>query len=171
MRTLLRTLDLVWPAGRPGLALASVASLVARLALALPFLRSGLTRWDGFLSLSPATSFLFANVFKLHLLGAEFDLPLPGLLAWVTACAEIALPVLLMAGLLTRAAALGLLVMTAVIQSIFPEGWMNFHLYWAALALALMSMGGGLVSLDALVVWCASRSRIASPRAAQPPGA
>ncbi len=36
--------------GRFGMA---VAPPVARVALALPFFRSGLTRWDGFLSISP----------------------------------------------------------------------------------------------------------------------
>src|SRR3546814_3806710 len=30
---------------------------VLRIALALPFFRSGLTRWDGFLSLSPAAAY------------------------------------------------------------------------------------------------------------------
>ena len=50
--------------------MAKAASLVAppllRVALALPFLRSGLTRWDGFLSLSAGTVFLFEEQFKLQ---------------------------------------------------------------------------------------------------------
>ncbi len=38
---------------------AFLAPPVMRIALALPFLRSGLTRWDGFLSLSAGTVYLF----------------------------------------------------------------------------------------------------------------
>ncbi|MCY1300874.1 hypothetical protein D9M70_504600 [compost metagenome] len=119
-----------------------------RLALALPFLRSGLTRWDGFLSLSVATQYLFEEQFKLHVFGGVYDLPAPDTLAVVVASAEILLPVLLLAGLATRLAALGLLCMTAVIQLVFPDGWMNFHLYWAALALAILALGPGWFSID-----------------------
>ncbi len=38
--------------------------------------------------------------------------------------------------------------MTGVIQLVFPDGWMNFHLYWAALALAVMALDPGALSLD-----------------------
>jgi putative oxidoreductase len=124
---------------------------VLRVALALPFLRSGLTRWDPFPTLSIGTQFLFEEQFKLHLFGALVDLPAPLVLAYVTAVAEILLPVLLILGLGTRFAALGLLVMTGVIQLIVPDGWVNFHLYWAGLALALLALGGGQVSLDGLL--------------------
>lgn len=126
---------------------------VLRVALALPFLRSGLTRWDPFPELSFATQYLFSDMFKLHLGGEPVALPAPMLLAYVTACAEIVLPLMLFAGLATRFAALGLLVMTAVIQLIVPDGWINFHLYWAALALAIMALGAGPLSLDALIAW------------------
>lgn len=128
---------------------AVLAPPVLRLALALPFLRSGLTRWDGVLSLNPATPFLFETSFRLHVFGGVYPLPLPDVLAWITALAEIILPGLLLLGLATRPAALGLLAMTGVIQLIFPEAWANFHLYWAALALALIALGGGGLSLDA----------------------
>jgi len=125
-----------------------VAPPVLRIALALPFFRSGLTRWDGFLSLSPGTLFLFEEQFKLHLFGAEYALPAPDQLALATALAEITLPILLIVGLGTRFAAFGLLIMTGVIQLVFPDGWMNFHLYWAALALGIMAGGPGIISLD-----------------------
>ena len=124
---------------------------VARVALALPFLRSGLTRWDPFPQLSVATEFLFSDIFKLHIGGAAYALPVPSVLAYVTACAEILLPLLLIAGRGTRFAALGLLLMTGVIQLVVPDGWMNFHLYWAGLALAIMALGGGPLSLDAWI--------------------
>jgi putative oxidoreductase len=124
---------------------------VIRVALALPFLRSGLTRWAPFPTLSPGTQFLFEEQFKLHVLGRLVDLPAPLALAYVTAVAEILLPLLLLVGLSTRFAALGLLLMTGVIQLIVPEGWANFHLYWAGLALALIALGAGPVSVDALI--------------------
>lgn len=131
-----------------GIVAVRLAPPVLRLALALPFLRSGLTRWDGFLSLSVATQYLFEEQFKLHILGGVYDLPAPDTLALLVAIAEILLPVLLLVGLATRLAALGLLVMTAVIQLVFPDGWMNFHLYWAASALAILALGPGRLSID-----------------------
>lgn len=128
-----------------------VAPPLLRLALALPFLRSGRTRWDGFLSLSPPTLFLFENQFKLHLFGAAYGFPAPDTVALLVAIAEITLPILLIVGLATRFAALALLVMTGVIQLVFPDGWANFHLYWASLAVAIMALGPGPLSLDRLI--------------------
>ncbi|RQU38960.1 DoxX family protein [Burkholderia cenocepacia] len=130
---------------------AVAAPPVARIALALPFLRSGLTRWDGWLALSPATTFLFEERFRLHVFGGAYMLPWPDLLAYMVGCAETIVPVLLIVGLATRLSALGLLLMTGVIQLVFPEGWANFHLYWAALALSVMALGPGWLSLDYLV--------------------
>ncbi len=141
----------------------AAAPPVLRVALALPFLRSGLTRWDPFPTLSIGTQFLFENQFKLHVFGQLLDLPAPLLLAWVTAVAEIALPVLLLVGLATRPAALGLLLMTAVIQLIAPDGWVNFHLYWAALALALIALGAGRLSIDALLARLSRSERRGHP--------
>ena len=128
---------------------ASIAApLFLRVALALPFFKSGLTKWDGFLSLSPSASFLFEEEFKLHILGHVYDLPAPDQLAFASGSAEIGLPVLLVLGLATRLGALGLLCMTAVIQLIVPDGWANFHLPWATMAIALIAIGPGRLSLD-----------------------
>lgn len=143
--------------------LARVAGVLAppllRIALAVPFLKSGLTKWDGFLSLSPAASFLFEDEFKLHLFGHAYDFPMPGLFAYFDGVAEIALPLLLVVGLATRFSALALLVMTGVIQLVVPEGWANFHLPWAGLALAIMALGPGRLSLDHLAAsLCRSRA-------------
>ena len=134
--------------------LAQVARIVAppvlRIALAAPFFKSGLTKWDGFLSLSPAASYLFEDEFKLHILGNAYDFPFPAVFAYFDGIAEIVLPVLLIVGFATRFSALALLVMTGVIQLVVPEGWANFHLPWAALAVALMALGPGKLSLDHL---------------------
>jgi putative oxidoreductase len=125
-----------------------VAPPVLRIALAVPFLKSGLTKWDGFLSLSPAASYLFEDEFKLHIFGHAYDFPLPTMFAYVDGIAEIVLPPLLIVGLATRFSALLLLVMTGVIQLVVPEGWANFHLPWAALAIAIVALGPGKLSLD-----------------------
>ncbi len=125
-----------------------IAPPILRIALALPFLRSGLTRWDGFLSLSPGTLYLFEEQFKLHVLGREYGFPAPEQLALLTSIAEVTLPVLLLVGLGTRFAACALLMMTGVIQLVFPDGWANFHLYWAALAAGIVAMGPGGLSID-----------------------
>jgi putative oxidoreductase len=135
--------------------LARVAQVVAppvlRIALAVPFFKSGLTKWDGFLSLSPAAEYLFEDEFKLHIFGQAYDFPLPTAVAYLDSVAEIVLPVLLVVGLATRFSAVGLLVMTGVIQLVVPEGWANFHLPWAALALAIIALGPGALSLDHLL--------------------
>jgi len=135
--------------------LAATACVVAppllRIALAVPFFRSGLTKWDGFLSLSPAAAYLFEEEFKLHVLGAAYGFPAPMVVAFLDGVAEIVLPILLVAGLATRFSALALLVMTAVIQLVVPDGWANFHLPWAAMAAALVALGPGALSLDHLV--------------------
>jgi len=139
-------------------AAAFAAPLALRLGLALPFFRSGLTRWDGFLSLAPSAEYLFEEEFKLHMFGAAYDIPAPLVVAHFTGMAEIVLPILLVFGLTTRFAALGLLAMTGVIQLVVPDGWANFHLPWAAMALGVMAMGGGPVSLDGLIGRLLSRS-------------
>jgi putative oxidoreductase len=133
-----------------GLVPASLVLLILRLTLARPFFASGLTRWDGWFTLSFGTKILFSEDYRLHVFGAQIPFPAPELVATMASTAEIALPILLAFGFLTRYAALGLLAMTAVIQLTYPDGWANFHLYWAALALAIMAYGPGSLSLDRL---------------------
>lgn len=122
-----------------------------RVALAIPFWRSGMTKWDGFLQLSGGAEFLFTQEFRLHVFGTQYAYPFPIAAAHAAGIAEIVLPILLVFGLGTRFAALGILLMTAVIQITVPEGWANFHLPWAAMALALMTFGGGAASIDRLL--------------------
>ena len=129
----------------------SLVSIGLRFALAFPFFRSGLTKWDAPLVLSGSATFLFHEEFRLHLLGFEVPYPFPDLMAFASGSAEIVLPILLVLGLATRFAALGILVMTAVIQLTVPDGWEAYHLPWAAMAGALTIVGPGRVALDALV--------------------
>jgi putative oxidoreductase len=130
---------------------------VLRVALALPFLRSGLTRWDRPFHLAPSTLYLFEEEFQLHLFGHAYPFPAPDTVALITAVAELTLPALLLLGLATRWTALGLLVMTGVIELTAPEGGLNFHLPWAAMALAIIALGPGPLSLDRLIRKVAER--------------
>ena len=128
-----------------------VALLATRFALAVPFWRSGLTKWDGFLQLSTSARLLFTEEFRLHVFGHEIPYPMPGVVAHLSGVAEICLPILLVLGLGTRYAAAGLLIMTGIIQLTVPDGWANFHLPWAAMALTLIMFGPGRASVDALI--------------------
>jgi putative oxidoreductase len=129
----------------------SLTQLALRVALCVPFWRSGLTKWDGFLQLSDTTVYLFTEEFRLHMFGGEYPFPAPHLAAYLSASGEIVFPILLVLGLGTRFAAFGILAMTAMIQLTVPEGWANFHLAWAAMALAIITYGPGRIALDATI--------------------
>nr|WP_224405958.1 DoxX family protein [Afifella sp. IM 167] len=129
----------------------SLVQLVLRFAAAIPFLKSGMLKWEGFLDLSDVTILLFREEFRLHIFGATYPFPAPVVMAWASACAEIVLPSLLILGLGTRLAAFGLLGMTAIIQLTEPGGWANFHLPWAAMLIAVLAYGPGSVSLDRIL--------------------
>lgn len=125
----------------------TLTQLVLRCALAVPFWRSGVNKWEGFLQLTEVAVLLFSTEFQLHLPGGPYPFPAPGSVAFAAGTAEILLPVFLVLGLATRAAAFGLLLMTLVIQFTVPGGW-PLHLTWAAMALAIMAWGPGRISLD-----------------------
>jgi putative oxidoreductase len=127
-----------------------LAQLVLRLALAVPFWRSGILKWDGFLQLNDTAVTLFTDEFKLHLPGGPYPFPAPEAMAFLSGCGEIVFPVLLVLGLGARFAGLGLLLMTAIVELTVPEGW-PIHITWAAMALAIMAYGAGRVSLDHLI--------------------
>lgn len=127
----------------------SLAQLALRLALAVPFWRSGINKWDGFLHLNDVAVLLFSSEFKLHLPGGPYSFPFPGAVAFVSGTAEIVLPILLVFGLASRAAALALFAMTIVIQLTVPDGW-PIHVTWAAMALAIIAWGPGRWSIDQL---------------------
>lgn len=125
----------------------SLTQLVLRLGLAVPFWRSGVNKWDGFLQLNDVAVLLFSSEFRLHLPGGPYPFPAPGVVAFAAGSAEILLPLLLVFGLATRFAAFGLLLMTLVVQLTVPDGW-PLHITWAAMALGLMAWGPGRLSLD-----------------------
>jgi putative oxidoreductase len=128
-------------------AVPSLVQLVMRLALAVPFWRSGILKWNGFLKLSDTAVTLFTDEFMLHLPGGPYHYPAPAVMAFLSGCGEIMFPVLLVLGLATRFAALGLLLMTFIVELTVPDGW-PVHITWAAMALGIMAWGPGRFSID-----------------------
>jgi putative oxidoreductase len=87
---------------------------------------------------------LFAEEYKVPLLPPEVA-------AYIAVSVELSMPVLLVLGLLTRAAALVLLGMTTVIEVfVYPQAWPT-HIQWAAMLLVLLCRGPGALSLDHLL--------------------
>jgi putative oxidoreductase len=116
-------------------------ALAARIAIAAIFFLSGRTKVDGLLTLKDSTFLLFAEEYRVPLLPSD-------LAAYLATYAEHLFPLLLVLGLATRGAALGLLGMTAVIQIfVYPDAWPT-HLSWATLLVYLVARGGGAWSVD-----------------------
>lgn len=138
----------------------SLIALLARFSIAAVFWKSGQTKIEGLKidivdgtfnpgwpRLSDSAIDLFRDEYKVPLISPELAAPL-------AAAAEHMLPLLLLIGLATRLSALGLLVMTAVIQIfVYPDAYPT-HGVWAAVLLYLVARGPGAVSLDH---WIAGR--------------
>lgn len=86
----------------------------------------------------------------LSLFKFEYKVPYiaPDLAAYFATTVELACPILLVVGLMTRLATIPLLIMTAVIQFTYLSH--HDHAYWALLLGTLLLKGAGLLSLDAL---------------------
>lgn len=125
----------------------SLVQFVMRVALAVPFWKSGILKWNGFFKLSDTAVTLFTDEFMLHLPGGPYHYPVPTVTAFLSGCGEIAFPVLLVLGFATRFAALGLLFMTCVVELTVPDGW-PIHITWVAMALGIMAWGPGRFSID-----------------------
>jgi len=133
----------------------SLIALFARAITGLVFFRSGLTKVDfSTMSVKPATFFLFDQEYKFRLLkflglsDSEFPFPATHLLAYTATFFELVMPLLIWAGFGTRVAATVLLAQTAVIETVYPDAYME-HALWAIALLGLMRFGPGLISVDA----------------------
>lgn len=119
-------------------------ALLLRTAVAVPFFLSGRTKVDGLITVSPTTYYLFAEEYRVPLLPSDVA-------AHLATYAEHLLPALLVLGLLSRPAALGLIAMTLVIQLfVIPTGWPT-HLLWLAPLVYVAARGPGDWSLDRLI--------------------
>lgn len=122
----------------------AVIALAARLAVAAIFFLSGRTKVDGLLTVNDTAYALFADEYQVPLLASDVA-------ARLATYAEHLMPLLLVLGLFTRASALALFLMTAVIQVfVYPGAWAT-HLSWAALLIYLVARGGGPLSTDRLL--------------------
>lgn len=151
--------------------LQDLALLVLRLMVARVFLLSGLTKWNGFLQFNTEKYDLFLYEFfcpdpvregalllcdpdALDYADGSMTVTVIKFLAVAAGVLEIVLPVLLIAGLFSRLAAIGLLAMTLFIQlAIFPgwEHWWNPASWWAVSLLVIVAIGPGNWSLDRLL--------------------
>jgi putative oxidoreductase len=137
--------------------LAEAIGWLARIGLAFTFWLSGQTKIEGLLldplALQVQWGWPRISESALELFRSEYALPLlpPEWAALLAAAAEHVLPLLLLLGLGTRLAALGILGMTLVIQVfVYPLAFPT-HALWAAAALYLLANGGGRVALDRLL--------------------
>ena len=122
----------------------SLLSLAIRLFIGWQFFKAGMVKvsdWE-------ATIALFTYEYQVPLLP-------PALAAFMGAAGELAFPLLLAAGLLSRPAALGLFAVNAMALLSYPALWefecpaaVNDHLYWGAMLLVIAALGPGRFSLD-----------------------
>ena len=128
----------------------SLVSLLSRLAIAGVFWRSVQTKITGWEMFGQSLQFFNVSQSTLMLFQYEYHVPVlsPTTAAYLSAAAEFFFPILLVLGLFTRFAALGLLGVPAVIQFfVIPDGWPT-HILWFALLIYLLNQGGGKFSLD-----------------------
>lgn len=102
-------------------------------------------------------NFAFWNITENTFLKFYFDYSIPfvptTLAAYTVTFGEFFFALMILFGLFTRLAALGLLVITMVIQFyIYPDAWWSTHVFWAVILLYLMRFGGGSVSLDKILL-------------------
>jgi len=120
----------------------SALLLLGRIAIAPVFFLSGRTKVAGIFTITDSTVELFRSEYALPLLP-------PMIAALLATIGEHLFPIMLVLGIGTRAAALGLLGMTAVIEIfVYPDAWPT-HLSWAGLLVPLLINGAGRYSLDA----------------------
>jgi putative oxidoreductase len=114
--------------------------LITRLYVAKVFFSSGLLkveRWDSTLA-------LFANEYHVPLLS-------PQVAALLGTAAELGLPVLLLFGIGTRAAALALFAFNIVAVISYPDlsdAGLKDHVLWGVLMLAIAFFGPGKLAVD-----------------------
>ncbi len=138
----------------------TAVAIACRIAAGIPFWRSGQSKLDGADILGVKYELFSIKASKVYLFANEFgfgDAIAPAA-AQMAALGENLLPPLLFLGLFARVGALGLLIMTAVIQFfVFPEELLNpngnwlMHLQWAAPLMVVLQRGPGALSVDHLL--------------------
>lgn len=123
--------------------LESLLLLGIRLWMANIFFMSGWNKLTDYLDGNgDSVLYLFEEIHPVPLLPAELAAPMG-------TAGEVVLGAMLAIGLMGRFAALGLLVMTIVIQLSLPQ--LNTHMLWGLLLAVIVVRGSGGLSVDALL--------------------
>ncbi len=133
-------------------AVVSVFLLGLRAHVAQVFFASGLTK----IADLDATIALFENEYRVPVLS-------PALAAYSGTAAELLLPALLVAGLLSRPTALALFAFNLVAAASYPDisaAGVKDHWLWGTMLATLVVFGAGRIAVDhALGAWRAARVR------------
>jgi uncharacterized membrane protein YphA (DoxX/SURF4 family) len=158
----------------------ALVALALRLLMARIFFLDGQGRIDGprFSLHVPIEKIPFSLPFKLPSLDFAAILPLqikadmiadfatasppiplpPTIAAYAVGYAEFLLPVCLVLGFATRFASLGLLFITALIAIfVVPNALPGEPIFWGAILIVLLSLGGGALSVDNIIRMIARR--------------
>lgn len=133
-----------------------LALLAVRLLAARVFWKSGLGKVEtvNLAGVKLPTPDIQQSTFQLFQYEFFPELPqnVTNVFAVGAAIGELTLPLLLAFGFLARFGALGLLVMTAVIQIfVYPGEWWSVHAWWAVTLLTILAVGPGAISIDRLI--------------------
>ena len=120
--------------------------IVLRCYVAWQFLKSGIAKIESW----PGTLDLFHNEYHVLLIP-------PDLAAYFGTGGELVFSSLLIIGLFSRPAAIGLFFVNAIAVMSYPQLWeyecpaaINDHFYWGILLLVVATFGAGRFSIDAI---------------------
>ncbi|MFL0809904.1 MAG: DoxX family protein [Agarilytica sp.] len=129
---------------------ASGVLLLGRIAIFFVFWRSVQTKIDGLNVFGQNFAFWNITDSTIMLFEYEYGLPLPTVMAYLGTFGEFFLSLGIIFGFLTRLSALGLIIMTGVIQFVYPEAWTT-HILWVGILFYLLKEGGGDLALDRIL--------------------
>lgn len=132
--------------------LQSIALLLGRIAVFFPFHNSGLIKYNDWLNTGFSPNAFSITVYQFDPANGEdafFAVPGldPVLGAYMATFGEMVLPFLVLIGIAGRVGAVGLLIMTVVIQFVAWDSW-EHHIWWATCLAFVALKGPGLISVD-----------------------
>lgn len=148
MRSIAVKIEGLWsPVSRLLDVLAPVADLIARIYVGHAFFISGMSKWQNW----DTTLYLFQDEYQVPLLP-------PDVAAVIATAGELALPVMLIAGLFTRFSALGLFILNivavvsyyAALKSSAPA--LHDHMEWGIILALIMVTQVRLLTMDRLIL-------------------